>query len=333
MARLPQFLDTWSRFLIKQLYDRKQDGKDEIDHEWYHVNVFVKWSAALKQTIVLLFDAPTPLRDRVPTPLFESATRRLLEDPFLIHIYLVEEVVRLQDIAVWKLRTYVRTLEKERLKDTPSPNYQGLHDLARHAIHVCETLELSVKTMDSIIAHHTAFRKEAAEAGSFNRSTYRHVHQRLAFFHHMLESLRCRSSSNKERLDNEMQLAFHTVAQYDSRTSVKIARAAQLDSAAMKTVSFLTLAFLPATFISAVFSMSFFTVNDDSGEWEVSDKFWLYWVFAVPVTLLTTGLWWMWQQNLKYPMIGRADSDMRFRSSKRDLGGVELDELERIPAV
>jgi hypothetical protein len=47
-----------------------------------------------------------------------------------------------------------------------------------------------------------------------------------------------------------MTKAYNTVAQYDSRLSVQINKAVQIDSAAMKTIAYLTLAFLPATFIS-----------------------------------------------------------------------------------
>ncbi|RBQ76343.1 hypothetical protein VDGD_00871 [Verticillium dahliae] len=293
---------TWSRYLVKQLA-----GKEKIHHAWYKINVVVRWSATPNQTVVLIFDAPKELEQRLPRPLLEPVTRELLRDPFLIHLCLAEEVVRVQNDAVWSLRTYVRDLEKQRTGEDPSPDYQRLHDLARHAIHICETLDLGVVSMESTLAHHAVLADEpsaAAPAAAHGaRYTHRHVHQRLQFFKHLFESLRCRSASNKERLDNEMQLAFHTVAQHDSRTGVEIARAAQSDSAAMKTISFLTLAFLPATFISAVFSMSFFNVDDGTGEWSVSNKIWIYWAFAVPVTLVTTGLWYRWQRKLYQPVI------------------------------
>lgn len=48
-------------------------------------------------------------------------------------------------------------------------------------------------------------------------------------------------------MDNE---AFNTVAQYDSGIVVRIGKAAQKDSAAMKTIALLNLVFLPGTFIA-----------------------------------------------------------------------------------
>ncbi|PSN59119.1 hypothetical protein BS50DRAFT_580199 [Corynespora cassiicola Philippines] len=60
------------------------------------------------------------------------------------------------------------------------------------------------------------------------------------------------------------------------------------------------MAFLPPTFISAVFSMSFFNYSPaqdgQANAWSISDKFWIYWAFAVPLTCLTMAVW-FWQQN------------------------------------
>ena len=48
----------------------------------------------------------------------------------------------------------------------------------------------------------------------------------------------------------DLNQAFNTIAQIDSKTMVKISGAVQHDSIAMKTIAILTLIFLPATFVS-----------------------------------------------------------------------------------
>ena len=48
----------------------------------------------------------------------------------------------------------------------------------------------------------------------------------------------------------DLNQAFNTIAQIDSKTTVRISEAVQNDSAAMKTIAILTLTFLPATFVS-----------------------------------------------------------------------------------
>ncbi|KPM45171.1 hypothetical protein AK830_g1382 [Neonectria ditissima] len=290
--------DAWSRFLVKQL-------TEENKHQWYKFNIFTRWIASSQQTIVLVFDALAPIRDRFPSPLLDNPDKDRLNDPFWIHARLLDDVVRLQDIAVWTIRTHIRTAEKGRKSSgKPSPDYGLLHDLARHAIHVSETLAVSLKTAASITHHHSTFIAEAADAAKPDRYAYLHVHERLLWYEHMMDSLRLRASSNKERLINEIQLAFNTVAQYDSGVSVQIGRATQSDSAAMKTIAFVTMAFLPATFISAVFSTSFFDFDADADRWSVSGKFWLYWAFAIPVTFATSGLWYIWQKVFPPQLMG-----------------------------
>ncbi|KAH7146749.1 hypothetical protein B0J13DRAFT_524497 [Dactylonectria estremocensis] len=290
-------INTWARFLVKLLDDTAQ-------HEWYKMNVFVRWLSATQQTIVLLFDAPSALKARMPIPLLENPGPDYLEDPFWIHIRLVEEVVRLQDIAVWTTRTHIRNVEKHRIPTgPPNPNYAHLHNLARDTIHVSETLDLAVETVGSMLQQHVLL-MENDPTTLPRKDGSRNVYHKLLFFEHMFKSLRCRSSSNKERLQNEIQLAFNVVAQYDAGISLQIGRATQSDSAAMKTIAFLTLAFLPATFISAIFSTSFFAY-DANGGWTMSSKIWVYWAFALPVTLVTCGLWYCWQRKFNKPFTTR----------------------------
>jgi hypothetical protein len=113
-----------------------------------------------------------------------------------------------------------------------------------------------------------------------------------------------------------MEQAFNLVAQIDSRITVRIGEATQADSATMKTISFLGLVFLPGTFIcvcaypslllrrsnkfEAIFSTSFFNFSPGSDtepqHWRVSEKFWIYWAVAIPVTVATVACWFFWQR-------------------------------------
>lgn len=101
------------------------------------------------------------------------------------------------------------------------------------------------------------------------------------------------------RLEDEAVWAMRDMVRDKEKKRVSAGRA-QPDSAAIKTVAFVTLAFLPPTFVSAIFSMSFFSFSSDSG-WIVSDKFWLYWVFSVPITLVSILIWYCWQ-DFKVPL-------------------------------
>lgn len=280
--------------------------KEDTVYYWYNINMFVNWDGSSGKTVAFIFDPPDDLKPKIPGIILQNLKSQTLMDPFWIYPCVQENIVAIQDREVWGIRTQIRGAELARdqvayrsLDGKPKPNYARLHDLARHAIHGIETLEVAVKTSQSMIHQHSSFR-EAFDASPTNqkvafRAAYHHIQERLLFFEHMLDSLRHRSSSNKQRLLNEVQLAFNSVSQYDAGLSLQISHATRADSSAMRTIAFLTLTFLPATFIAAVFSMSFFSYDHDTG-WKMASEFWLYWVIAMPVTVVTAGSWMWWQR-------------------------------------
>jgi Mg2+ and Co2+ transporter CorA len=282
-----------------------------IDYGWYKLNVFTAWHRHTGRTMVSVFDAPPSAKEVILHRLLCGLHVELLGDPFWMYARLVEEVVSLQDRAVWAIRDRVRATENQRWAEWQKPDYIYLHDMARHAIHVAETLDVATNTLDGILAHHrrTAHLLDTgARLGDSSAwaSASTATANRLLFFQDMLRSLRVRAASNKERLQNEIELAFNLVTQCDARISLNIGRAAQADGAAMRTVAFVTLAFLPATFVCAIFSMSFFDYDSSSGSWSVSGDFWRYWAVAVPVTVCTALLWLAWTKLFPPMPIGGA---------------------------
>ncbi|WYZ34248.1 hypothetical protein EsH8_I_000524 [Colletotrichum jinshuiense] len=296
-------LITWARF------QAKLTNKEHPGYEWSKINIFTSWVSSSRQTILIIFDLLPPASscmERVPKdelePLDAVPNENFFIDPYWIYIRVLEKLVTLQDAAVWAVRDTVRKTEK--MRDgihspdedlpKPTPDYRHLHETARHAIHVSETLDLAVKAARKIITQHESHKTPSGGEGQSDvdwTKAWSHTHQRLQFYEEMLTSLQDRSASNKARHFNEISLAYNMVAQFDSGVSVKIGLATQKDSEAMKTIAFLTLLFLPATFVSAVFSTSFFDYNSDSDLWSVSNKFWVFWVVAIPITTMTALLW------------------------------------------
>ncbi|KAF3225404.1 hypothetical protein TWF106_002543 [Orbilia oligospora] len=199
----------------------------------------------------------------------------------------------------------------------PTVDYDHLHEAARHVIHSTETLQVSTQLLEQIILRHKDRLNWLGNIPEEEKVCMRQVGDNLVFYYGMIHAFKCRSESMQARHQNEIQLvriltnsqdrstyeagksneelqAFNTVAQYHSHV-------AAIDSAAMKVIAALTAAFLPATFVSAIFSMSFFNNGGDNGTsaggaggagggdegWSLSDKFWIYWAFAVPLTVAT----------------------------------------------
>lgn len=265
-----------------------------MSYQWLKMNVFVRWLANPMSTIVLAFDTKSPISERIANSLL-NPDANCLGDPFWIYARLAADVMYLQDSAVWAIRNRVREIETERKPaGKPQPDYRHLHDIARHAIHVSESLNVATDTMEGILMQHDDFLDQKFPVQTIDRDASDGIHRQLLFYQNMISNLRHRSVSNRERLQNEIQLAFNTVAQYDAGMSVRIGHAAQLDGAAMKTVSFLTMTCLPAVLLSAVFSMSFFDFEPDSDSWIISSKLWIYWATTIPTTLAALAFWYFW---------------------------------------
>lgn len=265
-------------------------GGERAQYEWLKMNIFTHWVASSNQLSVLVFDADQSLIQKIATS-FSSLEMEYRRDPFWPYTKLMDEVARLEDTTVMSIRNYVRAVEKKTPQEKPEPPYRFLHDISRHAVHVTETLDVAIETMDGMLSHHESVKVQVGDNDSWQT-----VHGRLLFSQQLLKGLRWRSNANEKRLQNEIQLAFHMVTQYDSAVSVAIGKAAKEDSAAMKTISTLTLTFLPPTFVCSVFSTSFFNNDTDTG-WTMSNNFWIYWAWAVPTTLITLALWYYWQRQ------------------------------------
>ncbi|KAJ5128616.1 hypothetical protein N7526_006782 [Penicillium atrosanguineum] len=273
--------NTWAYFEAKHL-------AMDMTYHWSKVKVFTRWLPSTNQTGILLFDTSEDMLKS----LFSPEPDRM-NDPFWVYTRILEDVARLDDVTVWDIRDHVRKQEKVVLSSgqKPQPDYRRLHDIARHAIHVTEALEVTVQNIEHIGRQHEVF--VGSRTDSRAGAAHQEVSRRLAFFKSYIDSARQRSISNEKRLQNEIQLAFNVVAQHDAGTTVEISRAARSDSATMKTLAFVTLTFLPPTFICALFSMSFFHYDSGSG-WAVSSQIWIYWVIAVPTTIATALVWNYW---------------------------------------
>ena len=104
-----------------------------------------------------------------------------------------------------------------------------------------------------------------------------------------------------DRLSLQTNLLYSVVAQqdnflnrWDSRLNQIIARSAKRDSISMTTFTFIAALFLPGTFVATLFSMTMFdwtgvssNSTSDSSMPYVSNLFWLFWVIAVPLTIIT----------------------------------------------
>ena len=99
------------------------------------------------------------------------------------------------------------------------------------------------------------------------------------------------------RQDQQTGIDIADASKVIAAETKKVAEETKKDGYSMKTLAVVTILFLPATSVSSVLSMPLFQWNEKNGKAIVNSKVWVYFIFAVPLTLITVGLWWVWQRR------------------------------------
>lgn len=81
-----------------------------------------------------------------------------------------------------------------------------LHEIARHAIHVSETLDVAIENLSGMVRQYAARHENRAPDLAIEKSTSTRTLQFFYFQLQTLRSLKARSDSNQARLQNEINL-------------------------------------------------------------------------------------------------------------------------------
>jgi hypothetical protein len=179
--------------------------------------------------IALCFDLPKPLKNSIKEAVMTKGMEIPLVDPFALHTVLVEEVVALFDHALWHWRDLVREIEKlraysrrlpiseglrNRTANQPEPDYVTMHEIARHAIHSSETLEMAMETLSQMIQEHQAWFNDNPAENASKTVSLEPIRKPLQYQKTILKCLHGRAKAIEERLRNEINLVLST---YTSR--------------------------------------------------------------------------------------------------------------------
>ncbi|KAH8723846.1 nucleoside phosphorylase domain-containing protein [Phaeosphaeriaceae sp. PMI808] len=218
----------WSRFLVKQTYDRLKPkrtftphisnqqlgidnnnnhvavhGPQSVQHgwEWYEMGFFTSWKPSGSLTLIC-FDLPTisqsKIQERIGSHIADNSS------PHSLFLVISDELLRLYDDSVWSIRNHISQWEARRSVEA---NYLLLHELARHSVHVNETLSVAIRSLDTIRQHHGGLRASIdLSLGKGNCNEWDMVGNRLISQLHVLQNLLQRSSANNARIQNEITL-------------------------------------------------------------------------------------------------------------------------------
>lgn len=239
---LIQYTVSWSCFKIKKIdVDEKSP---EITYRWLQVSVLVHFHAKTGQQVVFFIDLPSNHEDSTIKKSL-SYSRYENENPFIWHTILSRQVKSLYDDTVWSIRNLVRPVEKVRpeytskstsissataiqsdlidpkspmfrtmqarnQKKPPAPNFPNLHDIARHVSHANEILQVAEHTLDRLVQAQLSWKMEYYDGNTGlvkrNRMACLQNKQDLLFLAKEIHSLKTRSASLSERLQNEINL-------------------------------------------------------------------------------------------------------------------------------
>ncbi|PVI04460.1 hypothetical protein DM02DRAFT_177767 [Periconia macrospinosa] len=288
-------LYTQSRFLVKRI-----DHSTPTGYQWSEMTFFSRWTP--QNSTILCMGVPSSFASSLASILPTIWDEDSASNAYAAHVPLVETLIAMHDESVWGFRDEVRNIEKARMPSVSNTlSFTSMHDTARHAIHSVETLGISVKTLEAMSTHISALSQAGTPHHDHQIPPRNKVQIHITSQTLMLKNFLARSESNEKRLQNEISLVYNMIAQRDSKTMTLISESAKLDSSDMRAIALVTMAFLPPTFISAVFSTSFFNYEpageSSTATWSVSSEFWIYWVFAIPLTCLTMAFWMFWERG------------------------------------
>ncbi|KAL4997550.1 hypothetical protein BDV10DRAFT_186142 [Aspergillus recurvatus] len=299
---------SWSCFKLKQTYSANV-------YYWKQPSLHITWDHQTGRQLVYLFDfLPWSKQNKFLSSLPSPETRK--HNPFFWHATFSRVVLAQYEEACWLVRDQVRDHEKNRRFNVNSKDFfPNLHDIARHAFHYSEIIEVAENTLQRLVQEQIRWREEDGSAISERGIQYwLDPHQELLLQQKAAYALKARSKSLNERLLNEINLGFNLVL--------------QADSAMMKTIAFVSMVYLPGTFVSGLFGTNFFDFDSPSpGLWAHSN-FWLYWAVAVPLTMATMGVWAAWHRRTDIRQLWDLYSSMQWRVSMKSSIKGGLHDLE-----
>jgi hypothetical protein len=139
--------------------------------------------------------------------------------------------------------------------------FPELHDIARHAFHYSEIIEVAENTLGRVAQEQLRWREEDGDAIRDRGIHYwLDPHQELLLQQKAAYALKARSKSLNERLLNEINLVCELTLQLRlehngcgyglTENPQGFNLVLQADSAWMKTIAFVSMVYLPGTFVS-----------------------------------------------------------------------------------
>ncbi|KAF2453804.1 hypothetical protein BDY21DRAFT_401325, partial [Lineolata rhizophorae] len=318
----------------KEHPERKQS---QADHGWIRSGFFLKSEPRQKasksnksspvrhasdDTVTLVcFGASPNLEARFKQMTASSSWEDVLHDPYVLFDIIMDELYLQMDGVAWRLNQVFGQFEGRILNRASFPgeaaddvDFVGLHNLAKHIIHMREASDAVLVTLDNMRGHHKH------DGGGDPPSVLAQATQNaLRYRRTLFTSTQLRLGSMEKRMQNIINLSYNLVTQQDSKIM-------QRDSGVMKSIAVLTLIFLPASTIATMFGSQFFSLEVlESGKTRfiVSKYFWIFFAVALPVTLIVLLPWSYYYRKRTMAIVNQKFKPKRTSTWNTDYGNAK----------
>ncbi|KAK8186961.1 hypothetical protein HDK77DRAFT_483339 [Phyllosticta capitalensis] len=270
--------DTWWCFKIKVAEHDPNGGKSRISSRWLQPSFYIAWSTIDDITLILGIDVPSAVQEIVKNAFNNGSIGQ--DDPYGWHEFLIRTISELYDFSFWKMRDLVRE-QVEKNRSTDATKFEMLHEVARHVILSNETLDVAMRTISAVQRIHQGFSRLMFDTCSRSknpkfRQRQSDIELGLSGLEDLLYAKLARCGALRDRIGNEINLAFSLCSQSEVFMT--------------KTIAVITLVFLPGSLVAAIFGMNLLDFSSADGL-IVSDKFWIFVVLTIGLTVVTFGTW------------------------------------------
>lgn len=185
---------------------------------------------------------------------------------------------------------------------------QLLHKMSRNLITLEHNNQRDASNISHLLRDHERVGRLAELHGTdLDRKMHQRVRDDFLMLLDLCDDRHRRIMNLQSRTSNFVTLLYNLITGHDSTInrqiateSAKIARDARKDSVSMKIIAGMTMLYLPGTFVCSLFGTNLIALDTSTGTNEpafiVSRLWWLYLVFAVPLTIFTMLGFLLWRR-------------------------------------
>ncbi|KAI9777037.1 MAG: hypothetical protein M1816_004926 [Peltula sp. TS41687] len=187
--------------------------QSQADLSWIKAGFFLRWLPATgpnSHVTLICFGAPRELESRfkhlAQSPFWKAA----VQDPFSLFAFVFDELFLETDRIVWAFTAVFRHVEKRTLEQANrlgpeiSPEFVGMHNIAKHIIFLKEGSDAALLTLKEMRKHHTSLSRESSSPSEAWETT----EQTLRYNEVLFQSTNLRLITLEKRMQNIINLVI-----------------------------------------------------------------------------------------------------------------------------